>query len=162
ALLHENVLSEGCILSMQFAGRLLFGNAVWAGIDIKFFSSQEADQNLVALTREFNRQTRRGGYRRDNWKFACERLLHDLERSASADEKDMFAERKNAFQKSPAEDFINSIVSSHVFARDEKVSFKIKNGSSVQATGFFKSALRLPQLFRKRADDLSANRRRFF
>lgn len=56
-----------------------------------------------------------------------------------------------------AEDFVEGIVASDVFAQDDQITFKIKEGAGVEAAGLGEGVLCLSQLVGQVADDAGGN-----
>jgi hypothetical protein len=71
--------------------------------------------------------------------------LHDLERCASANEKYARSQRKFAIKKSPANNFIDSVMSTDVFSNQAWFTVEPKNASRVNSASAGEVALVLTQ-----------------
>ena len=92
------------------------------GIDVESILADEGDQRLAAFLGEIDGETRRGGYGDDYGNSAGQGLLHDLEGGATADDKNLSIEGEQGIEQRMAEDLVNSVVTTDIFANNNGVT----------------------------------------
>src|SRR2546430_5203448 len=78
---------------------------------------------------------------RRQWNSGRECLLHDLEGCAPANEKYARSQRKFAIKKSPANNFIDSVMATDIFSNQEWFAVETKNASRVNSASAGEVAL---------------------
>ena len=100
--------------------------------------------------REIDREGRRCRDRSDDWESRGKCLLHNFERSAAADEKNVSFQRDHPIEKCAADRLVDRIMPADVFPHDFCVAAQIENPGGVNPPGARKVALMFLQKRRKR------------
>ena len=117
-----------------------------AGVDDESLAAQKTYERQSEFTSELYGQARRRRYRCQQRNAGGERLLHDLEAAAAADEQHMSPEWQAAFQESPPDDLVHGIMSADVFAQDDQFAAGVEKRRGVQAACAAEDGLRCAQL----------------
>src|SRR5579859_1047403 len=128
-------------------------NAFGVGIYIHSVVAQETDEGDAAGVGQFDGQAGGGGDGGDTGDACQQGLLDDLERGATTNEQDMLIIRKRIMQQAISDQFIDGIVTAHIFAQEEQFSAGGEEAGGMQSACVCKYVLLLAQACRKRVED---------
>src|SRR5512135_1726944 len=111
------------------------GHTLGMRVDVEILAAKKSDQRDAALPGKIDRQARRRGHGRDHRDAGNERLLHDLERRASADEQDAVRERQALLNHHPPDDFVDGVVPPDVFSHRLEHALAREEARGMQPAG---------------------------
>lgn len=138
------------------------------GIDVEATFANEADEGLTAFLGKIDRETGGGGNGNNHRNARRQGFLHDLERSAAAYDQDFFFQGQEGIEQRMAENFVDGVMASNVFADDDQIAVCSEQTGCMEAAGAFECFLMEPQFGGKideqlcRNSELCRNRRESF
>src|SRR5579863_1389220 len=88
------------------------------GVDDESPAAQKTYERQTNFARELHGETGRRRYRRQQRYAGRERLLHDLESAAAADEQHVPGEGQTALQERPSDYLVHSVMPADVLTQD--------------------------------------------
>jgi hypothetical protein len=111
-------------------------------VDVHGTLPKKADEGLPGPFAKIDGEAAGSGDARDDRNLGSEGFLGELEGSATADEKNSIGEGKAVVEDGVAEDFVESVVTPDIFAKNNEFALPIEETAGVESACFFKGLLR--------------------
>ena len=105
----------------RVGARGLVQNSLHAAVDVHRLTPQEPDEGESGLGSEVDCQRRRRRHRAQHWYPRHHRLLHQLERRATADDQHCLRQRKQVLAQRPPDRLVHGVVPSDILAHHQHV-----------------------------------------